>query len=112
MDARVDGMVYASIERPPVLGGKVKSYDAKDALNVAGVHQIVRIDAFTPHLDFSRSAASPSLPITLGGVSRPQEAENFLGQRNKRKLQLCRLQERTARDLAQAMQSGAQRWRC
>src|SRR5260370_38857463 len=27
MDARVDGMVYASVERPPVLGGKVKSYD-------------------------------------------------------------------------------------
>jgi isoquinoline 1-oxidoreductase beta subunit len=25
MDARVDGMVYASVERPPVLGGKVKS---------------------------------------------------------------------------------------
>jgi isoquinoline 1-oxidoreductase beta subunit len=48
MDARVDGMVYASIERPPVLGGKVKSYDDKDALNVAGVHQVVPIDAFTP----------------------------------------------------------------
>jgi isoquinoline 1-oxidoreductase beta subunit len=48
MDARVDGMVYASIERPPVLGGKVKSYDDKDALNVSGVHQVVPIDAFTP----------------------------------------------------------------
>ena len=32
MDARMDGMVYASIERPPVLGGKVKSFDDKDAL--------------------------------------------------------------------------------
>ena len=29
MDARVAGMVYASIEHPPVLGGKVKSYDEK-----------------------------------------------------------------------------------
>jgi isoquinoline 1-oxidoreductase beta subunit len=48
MDARADGMVYASIERPPVLGGEAKSYDDKDALNVAGVHQIVPIDAFTP----------------------------------------------------------------
>src|SRR6202166_2369430 len=27
MDARVDGMVYASVEHPPVLGGKVKSFD-------------------------------------------------------------------------------------
>ena len=31
MDARVPGMVYASIERPPVLGGKVKSVDDAEA---------------------------------------------------------------------------------
>jgi isoquinoline 1-oxidoreductase beta subunit len=48
MDARMDGMVYASIERPPVLGGKVKSYDEKEALKVAGVRQTVPIDPFRP----------------------------------------------------------------
>jgi isoquinoline 1-oxidoreductase beta subunit len=48
MDARTDGMVYASIERPPVLGGKVKSYDDKEAVKVAGVRQTVPIDPFTP----------------------------------------------------------------
>jgi len=48
MDARADGMVYASIERPPVLGGKVKSYDDKEALKIAGVHQTVPIDPFKP----------------------------------------------------------------
>ncbi len=48
MDARVDGMVYASVEHPPVLGGKVKSYDDKEALKVAGVHQTVAIDPFKP----------------------------------------------------------------
>ncbi len=46
MDARVDGMVYASVEHPPVLGGKVKSYDEKEALKVAGVRQTVPIDPF------------------------------------------------------------------
>jgi len=46
MDARVDGMVYASVEHPPVLGGKVKSYDDKEALNVAGVRRTVPIDPF------------------------------------------------------------------
>jgi isoquinoline 1-oxidoreductase beta subunit len=46
MDARVDGMVYASVERPPVLGGKVKTYDEKEALKVAGVRQTVPIDPF------------------------------------------------------------------
>jgi isoquinoline 1-oxidoreductase beta subunit len=48
MDARVDGMVYASVERPPVLGGKVKSYDEKEALKVAGVRQTISIDPFQP----------------------------------------------------------------
>jgi isoquinoline 1-oxidoreductase subunit beta len=46
MDARADGMVYASVERPPVLGGKVKSYDDKAALQVAGVRQIIPLDPF------------------------------------------------------------------
>src|SRR6266481_2520418 len=46
MDARVDGMVYASVERPPVFGGKVKSYEDKAALQVAGVRQIIPVDPF------------------------------------------------------------------
>lgn len=46
MDARADGMVYASVERPPVLGGKVKAYDDKEALKVAGVRQTFPIDPF------------------------------------------------------------------
>ncbi len=48
MDARVDGMVYASIEHPPVLGGKVKSVDDSAALKVAGVRQTIAIDPFKP----------------------------------------------------------------
>jgi len=46
MDAHMDGMVYASVEHPPVLGGKVKSFDDKEALKVAGVRQTVPIDPF------------------------------------------------------------------
>src|SRR6266566_1728791 len=46
MDAQVDGTVYASIEHPSVLGGKVKSYDDKEALKVVGVRQTVPIDPF------------------------------------------------------------------
>ena len=59
MDARVDGMVYASVERPPVLGGKVKSYDDRDALKVAGVRQIVPIDPFQ----------APAAFQPLGGIA-------------------------------------------
>jgi isoquinoline 1-oxidoreductase beta subunit len=46
MDARMDGMVYASIQRPSVLGGKVKSVDNKAALKVPGVGQTVAIEPF------------------------------------------------------------------
>ena len=59
MDVRVDGMVYASIARPPVLGGKIKTYDDKQALLVKGVHQTVAIDTFTPPHAFQ----------ALGGVA-------------------------------------------
>jgi isoquinoline 1-oxidoreductase subunit beta len=48
MDARIEGMVYASVERPPVVGGKVKSYQDQDALRVPGVRQTVLIESFDP----------------------------------------------------------------
>jgi isoquinoline 1-oxidoreductase subunit beta len=52
MDAHVDGMVYASIEHSPVFGGKLKSYDDKAPLKVAGVRQTVTIDSFKPPAAF------------------------------------------------------------
>jgi len=59
MDAKVDGMVYASIEHPPVLGGKVLSFDDKEALQVRGVSRAVEIPAFKPPHGFQ----------PLGGVA-------------------------------------------
>ena len=47
-DARQEGMVYASIEHPPVLGGKLKSYQDQEALRVPGVLQTVLIEPFKP----------------------------------------------------------------
>jgi len=48
MDVRIEGMMYASIEHPPVLGGKVKSFDAKAPLEVKGVSRTIVIETFTP----------------------------------------------------------------
>jgi isoquinoline 1-oxidoreductase beta subunit len=48
MDATMPGMVYASVEHPPVLGQKIKSYDDKAALKVAGVTKTIAIDTFKP----------------------------------------------------------------
>src|SRR5581483_5870456 len=52
MDAKMPGMVYASVEHPPVLGQKVKSYDDKEALKVAGVKQTLTIPPFKPPHQF------------------------------------------------------------
>ena len=59
MDAKVDGMVYASIERPPVLGATLKSVDDKAALAVKGVRQVVTLDPWKPPIVFQ----------PLGGVA-------------------------------------------
>jgi len=59
MDAAMQGMVYASVEHPPVLGQKIKSYDDKAALKVMGVQKTVVIETVTP----------PHLFKPLGGVA-------------------------------------------
>ena len=59
MDATMPGMVFASIEHPPVLGQKIKSYDDKAALKVPGVQKTLTIDTVTP----------PHLFKPLGGVA-------------------------------------------
>src|ERR1700747_1342372 len=48
IDAYLDGMLFVSIEHPPVLGGKTKTVDNADALKVAGVSQTIVIDPFKP----------------------------------------------------------------
>ncbi|SOD96685.1 xanthine dehydrogenase family protein molybdopterin-binding subunit [Spirosoma fluviale] len=44
IDAKVPGMVYASIERCPVLGSKLVSFDASKSLKVKGVQKAVKIE--------------------------------------------------------------------
>jgi isoquinoline 1-oxidoreductase beta subunit len=59
IDAKMEGMVYASIERSPVLGGKLKSYDDKETKAVRGVQQTVVIASAAPPYGFK----------PLGGVA-------------------------------------------
>ena len=59
IDAKMPGMLYASIERPPVLGAKLKSFDDTAAKQVKGVVRTATIDAFKPPHNFQ----------ALGGVA-------------------------------------------
>ena len=58
-DTRMDGMLYASVAHPPVLGSTVKSVDDSATLAVTGVKQTATIDTFKP----------PVLFQALGGVA-------------------------------------------
>ena len=59
IDIVLPGMKYASIERCPVYGGKVRTFDAKDALAMPGVERVVEIPATAPPSGFN----------PLGGVA-------------------------------------------
>lgn len=59
MDARMPGMVYASIERPPVFGAELKTFDDAEARQVRGVSKTLTIPRFTPPYGFQ----------PLGGVA-------------------------------------------
>jgi isoquinoline 1-oxidoreductase subunit beta len=44
LDVKLPGMVYASLEQCPVIGGKVRSFDATKAKAMPGVIDVVQID--------------------------------------------------------------------
>ncbi len=44
IDVSVPGMVYASVEHCPVFGGKLASFEASKARNIAGVKDVIQID--------------------------------------------------------------------
>ncbi|WP_085724852.1 xanthine dehydrogenase family protein molybdopterin-binding subunit [Pseudomonas sp. R37(2017)] len=58
-DVHFDGMLYATIARPVVYGGKVKSFDGSAAMKVPGVVKVVQIE--------SRPLPSEFQP--LGGIA-------------------------------------------
>lgn len=58
-DAHTDGLLYASVQHPPVFGGTLKSVDNTDTLLTSGVRQTAVIDSFKPPLGFQ----------ALGGVA-------------------------------------------
>jgi isoquinoline 1-oxidoreductase beta subunit len=76
-DTHMDGMLYASVAHPPVLGSSVKSLDDKAALKVAGVKQTATIDPFKPPHGFQ----------ALGGVAVLAE-NTWAAMQGRKKLQI------------------------
>src|SRR5215472_14047147 len=59
IDTKLPGLKYAVIARPPVMGGKLASYDGTAAMKVPGVEKIVVIEGTPP----------PSKFQPIGGVA-------------------------------------------
>ena len=59
IDTKMDGMLYANVAHPPVLGSSPKSVDDSAALSVKGVKQTIKLDGFKP----------PVVMQALGGVA-------------------------------------------
>jgi isoquinoline 1-oxidoreductase beta subunit len=59
IDAKIPGMKYAVIARPPVVGGKLVSFDASDAMKVPGVEKVVEVKGWP----------WPSKFMPVGGVA-------------------------------------------
>jgi isoquinoline 1-oxidoreductase beta subunit len=59
IDAKIPGMKFAVVARPPVVGGKLVSFDASDALKVPGVEKVFAIQGWP----------WPSKFMPVGGVA-------------------------------------------
>ncbi len=58
-DVKLPGMKFAVVARPPVVQGKVKSYDASATLKVPGVLKVVTIDGTPPPAKFAPPTPGP-----------------------------------------------------
>jgi isoquinoline 1-oxidoreductase beta subunit len=59
IDAKIPGMKFVVIARPPVVGGKLVSFDASEALKVPGVEKVVEVQGWP----------WPSRFMPVGGVA-------------------------------------------
>jgi isoquinoline 1-oxidoreductase beta subunit len=59
IDAKVPGMKFAVVARPPVVGGKLVSFDASEAMKVPGVEKVIEVKGWP----------WPSKFMPLGGVA-------------------------------------------
>jgi isoquinoline 1-oxidoreductase beta subunit len=59
IDAKIPGMKFAVVTRPPVVGGKLVSFDATEALKVPGVEKVVEVQGWP----------WPSKFMPMGGVA-------------------------------------------
>ena len=74
IDVTVPGMLYASIEKPREIGGRVAAFDASGALKVPGVRKVVQVS----------SGRGRRRRQHLGGIPGPESASRDVRPRTER----------------------------
>jgi len=98
MDAKMPAWWYASIERCPVMGGKLKSVDDGEAKNVKGVIQTAIIDPFKPPYAFQALGGVAVIADNTWAAMQGRKKLKPDGTSAQCELQLGRLQDDSARD--------------
>ena len=82
IDTRVPGMLFATVARPPVVGGSVKHFDASKAKSVRGVRHVVAISsgvAVAADNTWSAMKGRDALEITFDdGPHRDFDSDRFI----------------------------------
>ena len=92
LDTFREGMVYASIEHPPVVRGTVKSLDDSGALAVKGVRQVVRLRSAEGAGEFPAARRrGGDRRQHVGGVQGAQGAQDRVERRAERVVRVRRV---------------------
>jgi isoquinoline 1-oxidoreductase subunit beta len=73
-DTRLPGLKYAVIARPPVTGGKLVSFDAKDALKVPGVEKVMEVQGWPWPSKFQPLGGVAVIARNTGAAIKGREA--------------------------------------
>jgi isoquinoline 1-oxidoreductase beta subunit len=115
IDVKLPGMVYASLEQCPVIGGKVKSFDASKAKAMSGVIDVVQIDdgvAVVANSYWRARKARETLTVQWdeGPVAKLSNASMMNSIRNAAKTEKT-LNIKTTGDAANALKAAAKVFR-
>src|SRR5437899_5033294 len=74
IDTKLAGLKYAVVARPPVMGGKVASYDGAAAMKVPGVEKIVLIEGTRPPAKFQPAGGVAVIARSTWAALKGREA--------------------------------------
>ena len=112
-DVRLPGMKYAVVARPPVVGGKVVSFDATETMKVPGVEKVVQLDATPAPAKFNPLGGVAVIAKNTWAAIKGREALKIVWDDGPNKAYNSKAYRAQARGAgAQARQDRAQRRRC